>query len=119
MILLYEIDKLPGWPVLQTAIAMKKETYRLVQPAEYHLTLGQLAAGEKPGPGLPLAPLPSPMMIFCGMDRDKLTAFLALNRQLGGPQVALKAMLTPTNQAWTTKQLFEELKEEHAYFQNR
>ena len=38
MILLYEIDKLPGWPALQTAIAMKQETYRLVQPGEYHLS---------------------------------------------------------------------------------
>lgn len=117
MILLYEIDKLPGWPALQTAMAMKQETYRLVQPNEYHLTLGQLAAGEKPGPGLPSAPLTKPMMIFCDMDRDELTRFLALNRQLGGPQVALKAMLTPTNRAWTTKQLFKELEEEHAYFQ--
>ena len=117
MILLYEIDKLPGWPALQTAMAMKQETYRLVQPGEYHLTLGQLAAGEKTGPGLPPAPLTEPMMIFCGMDQDELTEFLALNRRLGGPQIALKAMLTPTNRTWTTKQLFEELKDEHAYFQ--
>ncbi len=117
MILLYEIDKLPGWPALQTAMAISKQTYRLVQPNEYHLTLGQLAAGEKTGPGLPSAPLNQPMMIFCGMDQEALSRFLALNRQLGGPQVALKAMLTPTNQTWTTRQLFEELKEEHAYFQ--
>ena len=52
MILLYEIDKLPGWPALQTAMAMKQETYRLVQPDEYHLTLGQLTAGEKTGPSV-------------------------------------------------------------------
>ncbi len=119
MILLYEIDKLPGWSALQAAITIKKETYRLIHPSEYHLTLGQLAVGEKTGPGLPPAPLPQPMMIFCNMDQDELTDFLALNRRLGGPQVALKAMLTPTNQAWTTEQIFEELKDEHAYFQKR
>ena len=119
MILLYQIDNLPGWPALQAAIAMKKETYRLVHPEEYHLTLGQLAAGEKSGPGLPSAPINQPMMIFCGMNQSDLTRFLALNRELGGPQVSLKAMLTPTNQNWTTMQLFTELKEEHAYFQNR
>ena len=119
MILLYEIDKLPGWPALQAAIAMKQETYRLVQPAEYHFTLGQLASGDQAGPGLPITPLPQPMMIFCGMDQDELTEFLALNRRLGGPQVALKAMLTPTNRHWSTQQIFEELKDEHAYFQKR
>lgn len=117
MILLYEVDKLPGWPALQAAIAMKKETYRLVQLDEYQLTLGQLAAGEKAGPSLPANPLPQPMMVLCGLQGPDLSSFLDLARKLGAPSIALKAMLTDTNQAWTTLQLYHELQAEHAFFQ--
>lgn len=48
---------------------------------------------------------------FIGDDIDKaLDAF----RQNGLAGVGLKAVLTETNQVWSSLQLFEELKKEHA-----
>lgn len=119
MILLYEVEHLPGWPALQAAMAIKKQTWRLVQPDEYHLTLGELAAGVSAGPSLPGAPLPEPMMVLCGLQGPALSQFLDLMRSMGAPSIALKAMLTPVNQNWNSRQLYQELRQEHEYFKGK
>lgn len=120
MILLYQVDSLPGWPAMQAAIAMKRYSYRLVQPSEYSIPLGQLAASAPAAsPALPVSPLPQPMMVLCGLDAPEVSRFLDLLRQVGAPSIGLKAVLTDTTRTWNSLQLYEELCKEHAYFHPR
>ncbi len=120
MILLYQVDTLPGFPALQAVMALHHYPYRLVQPSEYHVPLGQLALGEQcDTPALPTAPFEKPMMVLCGLEGAQVSRFLDLIRSVGAPNIDLKAVLTPTTQGWTSHQLYHELNQEHQYFQNR
>ncbi len=120
MILLYQIENTPCWPALQAALSIHKLSYRHITPAEYILPLQQLSLSTSPAV-LPSAssPLEEPMMVFCGLSSEQLSLFLDLMRRLEITGIALKAVLTPTNQSWTSRQLYEELKKERAAFQNR
>ena len=101
-----------GQALLPFHVRLKK-----VEPSEYNKPLGALAglpgfeadgsAGTYTG-----APLPAPMMIFAGLPENKFDRIL---RQLRNHKVILpyKAVLTPTNPAWTPLQCFEEIKREH------
>ena len=113
MVLLYNLDTPKGAKIRRMALPLGLRT-RLVTPAEYGLTLGALAEGEAPetpwtGEGfgdelLLLVNCPGPLLdrFLQGFRRDKI------------PPVALKAVLTPTNRAWTSLQLREELARERA-----
>lgn len=57
---------------------------------------------------------PEEMLIFCHMDNAQVNRFLQTARQMRFAPVALKAVLTPTNAAWTPVQLCAELKDERA-----
>ena len=54
------------------------------------------------------------MLIFCHMDNAQVNRFLQTAKQMRYAPVALKAILTPTNAAWTPAQLCAELKDERA-----
>ena len=54
------------------------------------------------------------MLIFCHMDNAQVNRFLQTATQMRFAPVALKAILTPTNAAWTPAQLCQELKQERA-----
>ncbi len=55
------------------------------------------------------------MLIFCGFNRPDLDRFLSAIKKGKLKEVALKAMLTPTNATWTGLALQEELSKEHDY----
>ena len=52
------------------------------------------------------------LLIFCHMDNAAVNRFLTTAKQLRFAPVALKAILTPTNAAWTPVRLCAELKQE-------
>ena len=57
---------------------------------------------------------PEEMLVFCHMDNAAVNRFLQTAKQMRYAPVALKAILTPTNAAWTPAQLCRELKDERA-----
>ncbi len=56
-----------------------------------------------------VAPLSREMIVFCHMDNAQVNRFLTTARQLRLAPIELKAILTPTNAAWTAPQLQAEL----------
>ena len=54
------------------------------------------------------------MVVFAGFIGDDIDKALDAFHQNGLAGVGLKAVLTETNQVWSSLQLFEELKKEHA-----
>ena len=86
-----------------------------VDKADYGKPIGALA-------GIPVAGVPSarsedfsaPMLVLCHMLSNRLNAFLDALRESGLPRIALKAVLTPSNVGWNSRQLYEELRREHA-----
>ena len=59
------------------------------------------------------------MLLMCGFSRQDLDRLLAAVKKGKLRQVALKAMLTPTNCTWSGLQLLQELSQEHAYMHGR
>ena len=62
----------------------------------------------------PTEAFPEEMLVFCHMDNAAVNRFLQTAKQMRFAPVALKAILTPTNAAWTPAQLCAELKDERA-----
>ncbi len=90
---------------------------REVAPEEQTLPVGVLAGVSLPSP----APEPSEeeerftgeMLVLCGLSSPQFSAFLSALRQNRCP-VALKAVLTETNAAWSSMKLHRELLAERA-----
>lgn len=59
------------------------------------------------------------MLLMCGFSRQDLDRLLAAIKKGKLRQVALKAMLTPTNCTWNGLQLLQELSQEHAYMHGK
>lgn len=59
------------------------------------------------------------MLLMCGFSRQDLDSLLAAIKKGKLRQVALKAMLTPTNCTWNGLQLLQELSQEHAYMHGK
>lgn len=59
------------------------------------------------------------MLLMCGFSRQDLDRLLAAVKKGKLRQVALKAMLTPTNYTWSGLQLLQELSQEHAYMHGK
>lgn len=60
-----------------------------------------------------------PMLVMCGLDEQALNGFLLALRALPLPPIPLKAVLTPTNAAWSALALRDELAREHAEMARR
>jgi len=101
---------------LQQIFAMLRLRMRMVGPDKYHLTLLELAEGE----GEPAAEageaIPESMLVFCGVNEALLNQVLEVIRAAKLPPIVLKAVLTETNQDWTSLQLYEELVREREAF---
>lgn len=83
-------------------------------------TVGYLAgiAGFFPAPKILLqqsAPLDDELMILHNFTSEGLDIFLKSLRKSGVSSISLKAIVTESNQTWTVRALYEELKQEHAY----
>ena len=84
-------------------------------PAEdFCQPISALCGLSAPAEASPAEAFPEEMLIFCHMDNAQVNRFLQTARQMRFAPVALKAVLTPTNAAWTPVQLCAELKDERA-----
>lgn len=59
------------------------------------------------------------MMVMAGLSGERLDQVLKALRESGAGNIAYKAVLTQTNQFWTSLMLYEELKKEHVAFAER
>ena len=76
--------------------------------------IGALCGLSAPVEAAPAENFAEEMLIFCHMDNAQVNRFLQTAKQMRFAPVALKAILTPTNAAWTPAQLCAELKDERA-----
>lgn len=63
------------------------------------------------------ADFPELMMVMCGFAGRRVDELLMQMRKGGVPRIDLKAMLTPTNMYWNSREVYEELKREHTEMQ--
>ena len=77
-------------------------------------TIGALAGVLPREPDAPAAPLPGEMLVMAHFRPGLLEGMLQGWRAAHIPPVALKAMLTDTNAAWTAPALYAEIAKEHA-----
>ena len=113
MVLLYNLDTPKGAKIRRMALPLGLRT-RLVTSAEYGLTLGALAEGEAPETPWTGEGFGDELLLLVNCPGPLLDRFLQGFRRNKIPPVALKAVLTPTNRAWTSLQLREELARERA-----
>lgn len=91
-----------------------------IDPGRYDLPLGALVGLEGFPTELPAADAGQvtdetavgEMLVMCGLSSPQFSALLNALRQERVP-VALKAMLTETNAAWSSRRLYRELQAEH------
>ena len=76
--------------------------------------ISALCGLSDPADAAPAESFPEEMLVFCHMDNAAVNRFLQTAKQMRFAPVALKAILTPTNAAWTPAQLCAELKDERA-----
>lgn len=117
-ILIYEMKKEKEEKVL-TICRKRQITVRKVQLLEYAQSLGSLARISK----IPQnrtkdsgTLLGEEMMVFSGMDTNEIDSFLNDYKNMGISPVELKAVLTPYNIFWNSRQLYEELQKEKNSF---
>lgn len=87
-----------------------------VQKEDYNQPLGFLAGMKDIAPAegtFSGDELPGTMFVFCFLSDSRLNQALAALRRCGAGPFPYKAILTPTNSAWTAPDCFAELKKEH------
>ncbi len=86
---------------------------RPVKPEQYGLTLSELTAQEPPeGGAAGEEPFTEEMAVMCGFSDKMVDDFLKGTRTSRIPAIPLKAVLTPTNAQWTSRELHRELSAE-------
>lgn len=117
-ILIYEMKKEKEEKVL-TICRKRQITVRKVQLLEYAQSLGSLARISKIPQNMTKDSgtlLGEEMMVFSGMDTNEIDSFLNDYKNMGISPVELKAVLTPYNIFWNSRQLYEELQKEKNRF---
>ena len=89
-------------------------TVRPVPTEDFCQPLSALCGLSDPAQAAAAEPFSKEMLVFCHMDNAQVNRFLQTATQMRFAPVALKAILTPTNAAWTPAQLCQELKQERA-----
>ena len=96
---------------------------RRIDRDEYALPIGALAGIPVVRPSNAEAaaapPFDDEMLVMCHMMSNELDAFLQGMRDEGIPRIPLKAVLTPSNITWTSRQLRDELAREHEAFRKK
>ena len=105
-LLAYQIDpkKLGKMQIVCLRLGIRAVSYT-------HLALAGVLPRE---PDAPAAPLPGEMLVMAHFRPGLLEGMLQGWRAAHIPPVALKAMLTDTNAAWTAPALYAEIAKEHA-----
>ena len=120
-VLLYNIKGTDMAVRLKPVLLKLKIRVRTVAPEEYLLPVGSLLKKtEMPENGQTFEGtlFTEPMMVMCGFTSARLDLFLRELRKNQVPFLALKAVLTPENQSWSSLRLHEELSKEHEAMQN-
>ena len=100
---------------LRLAAMRFKIRVRPVRPEEYGQTLAALCAMEPPSDRpAPTRTFEEEMLVMADFPPGVTMPFLQSFRRLGIPPIALKAVLTPTNSAWDSLRLHDELSSERA-----
>ena len=111
VVLLYNLNSEKGRKIRRMCLPLKLRT-RLVEPAEYGLSLNDLAAGRAPETPWTGESFSDEVLLLVNCPGPLLDQFLQGFRRNKIPPVSLKAVLTPTNGAWNSLQLREELARE-------
>ncbi|MDO4286637.1 MAG: DUF3783 domain-containing protein [Eubacteriales bacterium] len=93
---------------------------RVVRKEQYTVPLNVLLGIKQPGralPGLGIE-LAEPMLIMHGFSSELVDVVLKLLRE-NSIRIDLKAVTTPTNLAWTSLQVYAELRKERETFLNQ
>lgn len=101
---------------LEMALFPLRIRLKRVQSTDYNQPLGVLVGMKEmtPAEGSYNGPeLPSTMIVFCFLDDNRLNQALAAIRKSGAGPFPYKAILTPTNSAWTAPDCFAEIKKEY------
>ena len=116
LILLYNLDTPKGAKIRRMCLPLGLRT-RLVKPEEYGLPLGELVEGAAPETPWPGESFSDEMLVLVNCSGPLLDRFLPGFRRNKIPSVALKAVLTPTNQTWDSTALHGELLRERQAIQ--
>lgn len=100
------------WSTLRQIFLMLGVRIQAVEAEQYGLPLEALLV-HSPDRAPVSEEFSDPMLVFCAMERDRLDQLLSAMHRAQLPRIHLKAMLTPTNRAWTSQQLWTELRREH------
>lgn len=111
MVLLYNLNNEKGAKIRRMCLPLGLRA-RLVEPAEYGLTLNDLVEGKTPESPWAGEPFADEVLLLVNCTGPLLDRFLQGFRRNKIPPVGLKAVLTPTNGTWNSLQLREELARE-------
>ena len=111
MVLLYNLNNEKGGKIRRMCLPLGLRS-RLVEPAEYGLTLSQLVEGQTPETPWAGECFSDEQLLLVNCPGPLLDRFLQGFRRNKIPPVGLKAVLTPTNSGWTSLELREELARE-------
>ena len=111
MVLLYNLNNEKGGKIRRMCLPLGLRS-RLVEPAEYGLTLSQLVEGQTPETPWAGECFYDELLLLVNCPGPLLDRFLQGFRRNKIPPVGLKAVLTPTNSGWTSLELREELARE-------
>lgn len=113
LVLLYSPLVMADAGKLKAVLVQMGVRIKNIGPADTAQTVGHLAGLKGFAAGAGSAPaIPDPMMVLCGFTSERLDVLLKSLRAAGAPRVALKAVLTEHNCAWTLHALYEELRGE-------
>lgn len=99
---------------IRLAAMRLKIRVRPVEKTEYAQTIAALCGAEDVREAAYTgAGFEDEMLVMANFPAGMMNTFLGLFRRMGIAPVALKAMLTPTNAAWDSEKLHEELAGEH------
>ena len=118
-VLLYNLgDDTDRGRAVRKLCALQKLRVRGVLPAEQGKTLAALLTGDPTPVPAPDVPFSEPMLVMAYLTPAQQNRLLRGLRSL--PPITLKALLTPTNAAWSSVALQQELRREHeARLENR
>lgn len=116
-LLLFGADDAEFQKINQIASRLKLRLEQ-IDPAYYHLTLGEIASGSHGQPAASSPVLSESLLVMCHLS-DKRMDKLLFELRRADAKLSYKAVLTPTNAGWTLPRLMLEMqREKAAYAQN-
>ncbi len=118
-IMLFHIEDSRRLSAIRRALLPLKFRVKVISPEEYCQPVGYLAGAPD------IAPVQSTgdtgefsgeMMVMAWLSSRRVDQVLAALRKAGVGRINYKAVITPENQYWDCRKLYEELKKEHEAF---